>query len=207
MPTRMTRVRAVLAGALVLGVGATVTLAAWTSQDYTTGSFSTSRFVTQSTTDATGNGWQDNSVSPGATLQLNAGALSPGVTVAAAFGIRTTAGSIGGTESLQTPTSTTTPLPALWSSLQYRVYSSTASACTPTSSPSSGSNWIVGGSTTWSALSTAVAANATALAAAASSSPGAPAWFCFQVALPAGAANTLQGQSLVVTWLFSGTSS
>lgn len=206
MARRLTRVRALLAGGLVLGVGAAVTVAAWTAQDNATGSFATSTFVTQSSADA-GATWANNSVAPGATLQLGAGALSPGVTVAASFGIRTGTGSIGGNEALQTPTSTTTPLPALWTSLQYRVYSSTTSTCTATSAPASGSNWIVGSATTWSAMGTAVPANSTALAAATSSAPGTPTWFCFQVNLPTGAPNTLQGQSLVATWLFAGTSS
>lgn len=206
MPSRLTRTRALLAGGLVLGVGAAVTLAAWTAQDNATGSFTTSRFVTQSSADA-GTTWADNSAVPGAVLQLNAGALSPGATVAAVLGIRTTAGSIGGTEALQTPTSSTTPLPALWSSLQYRVYSSTTSTCTATSTPLSSSDWIIGSATTWSTMGTAVPVNSTALVAATTSSPGTPTWFCFQVGLPSGAPNTLQGQSLVVTWLFSGTSS
>jgi predicted ribosomally synthesized peptide with SipW-like signal peptide len=207
MATRLTRVRALLAGALVLGVGATVTLAAWTSQYYATGRFTTSLFVTQSTADPAGSGWADNSVSPGATLQLNAGSLSPGATVAAPFGIRTTTGSIGGTEALQSPTSSTSPLPDLWNYLQYRVYSSTTSTCTTTSTPTSSSNWIAGSASTWSAMATAVPANTTALAAAAASAPGTPTWFCFQVTLPSGAPNTLQGETIPISWLFIGTSS
>lgn len=207
MAARLTRVRAVLAGALVLGVGAAVTVAAWTSQDFAAGTFAASTFVTQSTADASGATWQDDSTPPGAALNLNAGSLSPGVVVAAPFGIEAIAGSVGGTVALQSPTSTTSPLPALWSALQYRVYSSSTSACTTTSTPASSSDWVVGSATTYVLLSTAVAVNSTALGAASSSAAGAPTWFCFQVTLPSGASNSLQGQSLVVTWQFVGTSS
>ncbi|GIJ27312.1 hypothetical protein Vqi01_24740 [Micromonospora qiuiae] len=47
---RLRRTRAVLAGALVLGMGTTSTLAAWSDGEYGTGSFTASTFGTESQT-------------------------------------------------------------------------------------------------------------------------------------------------------------
>ena len=46
-----------------------------------------------------------------------------------------------------------------------------------------------------------------ALAAATSAAPGAATGFCFEVTLPAGASNTLQGKTATATWQFVTTSS
>ena len=46
--TALLRVRALLAGALVLGLGGSVTLASWTDTEYAAGSFGASSFQTES---------------------------------------------------------------------------------------------------------------------------------------------------------------
>jgi|GEM_PF-5464807 len=45
--------KAILAGGVVLGVGAAVTLAAWTDQEWTTADFSSGSFTLQSSTAST----------------------------------------------------------------------------------------------------------------------------------------------------------
>ncbi|WP_405474452.1 SipW-dependent-type signal peptide-containing protein [Paenarthrobacter ilicis] len=75
------RLRAVLAGALVLGVGSSVTLAAWTDSDHATGSFGTSVFATESTAAkpyVASGPWAANDTVPGATLLFQATGMSPG---------------------------------------------------------------------------------------------------------------------------------
>ncbi|HVX07435.1 SipW-dependent-type signal peptide-containing protein [Humibacter sp.] len=194
--------RTLLAGGLVLGAGAAVTVAAWTAQDDAVGGFVTSRFSTESTVNG-GTSWSDNSTTP-ATLSLSAGALMPGDATAASFGIHATTGSVSGTESLQTPSGVAG---ALAPSLQYRVYRASSSACSATSAPAAGSDWLVGDAVGWAALSSTVPANSTPLAAGGTGAPGAPAWFCFQVRLSTDAPNSVQASGAQATWRFLGTSS
>jgi predicted ribosomally synthesized peptide with SipW-like signal peptide len=212
-----TRLRALLAGGLVLGVGATITLAAWTAHDDGRGTFSASSFLTQSTAVDSSGAWASNPSAPGASLQFNATGLMPGATIAAPFGIRTApntasspvTASAAGTESLQAPiaASGTSTTSGLWLYLQYRVFSSTSSTCTTTTTPSLPANWIVGGASTWASLSAAMAANSTAIAASTTTVPGTATWFCLQVQLPTTAPSSLQGGSAGVVWQFVGTSS
>ncbi len=199
---RLTRVRALLAGGLVLGVGAGVTLAAWTAQEHATGTFAASRFGTLSSADG-GATWTDNSTTA-AVLSLSPAALTPGDVTAASFGIRATAASVAGTVTVQTPTVGTG---ALTPYLRYRMYGGASSTCTTTSTPSGRTGWVVGDGSTWIALTAAVPANSTALAAAGASSDGAPVWFCFQVRLADDAPNSLQGSSTAATWQFLAASS
>ena len=186
----------------MLGAGAAVTLAAWTAQDSAVGGFAASRFGTESTVNG-GATWSDNSTTP-ATLSLGTVALMPGDVTAASFGIRATVGSVAGTESLQTPSGVAG---ALAPYLQYRVYRASGSACSATSTPAAGSDWILGGATSWVALSSTVPANGSSLAAGAASAPGTPLWFCFQARLGTDAPKSLQGSSGQATWQFLGTSS
>ena len=63
-----TRVRAVLAGALVLGVGASVTLASWSDSEYAAGTFTASTFRLESSTVA--NVWKDSTSGNDASLEI-----------------------------------------------------------------------------------------------------------------------------------------
>ena len=82
------RVRALLAGGLVLGVGATVTLAAWNDSEFATASFQAGTFNLQGSTDGTA--FADHASAPGAALgfSVNASALSPGDVVYAPYAVR-----------------------------------------------------------------------------------------------------------------------
>ena len=198
---RATRWRAVLAGGLVLGAGATATLAAWNDAEVATGAFASSVFDLQSQS-AGSPTYADHAAPPGASLTFNATAMSPGVSSYAWLNVRTTpASTVAGTVTLTALDRSGTLAPAL----EYRAVR-TVSA-NPTSACNAGafaapSVFIVGGTSTWVPLSTAPpAAVSNAIGAA-----GAAIGFCFDVRVLAGAANSFQGQAASATWTFTGTS-
>ena len=90
--TRGRKIRALLAGGLVLGVGAAVTLAAWTDDEWAIGNFGAGTFSIEGSTDGTT--YDEHPVEGEAAAlayELDAANLVPGQTVAAPFAIRTTA--------------------------------------------------------------------------------------------------------------------
>jgi len=82
---RSRKIRAILAGGMVVGVGAAVTLAAWNDSEFATGTFTAGSFDMVGSTDGTT--FSSHTTSPGATLpfSLNYNNLSPGSVVAAPF--------------------------------------------------------------------------------------------------------------------------
>ncbi len=86
-----TKARALLAGGLVLGVGAAVTLAAWTDNEWVRGVFGTGTFGIEGSTDGTA--FSDNPTSGDpAQLSFAVGAdnLAPGSQVYAGYAVRLT---------------------------------------------------------------------------------------------------------------------
>lgn len=200
-----TKVRALLAGALVLGVGATMTLASWTDQEFATGSFSASRFDTQSSID--NSAWADNTSAPGATISFSGSGMSPDTHRYGYVLIRTKANSVGGTLTFAAPAVTngvTDTTPFLGAALQYRAVAITGAACSASSFTGS-PTWIVGGTSSYASLATA-GSTGVALAAATATLPGAASGYCFDVYLPSGADTALQGKSATVTWTVTATS-
>lgn len=202
------RLRAVLAGALVLGVGSSVTLAAWTDSDQATGSFGTSVFATESTAAkpyVASGPWAANDTVPGATLLFQATGMSPGTAFYAPFAIRTTEKSVAGTVVLGVPSvvSSNSGAADLGAALRYRVVRS--ASCD--ASAFGGAPAFVVGSDGAKPLTQGQAAGVVnPLAAATINQPGAPTQFCFEVSLPAGANTALQGQTATVTWPVTATS-
>lgn len=82
------KIRAVLAGGLVLGIGAAVTLAAWNDSEFARGTFTAGTLNLEGSTNGTSFG--DNPVNSPATLGFTASTanLSPGDTVEAPFAVR-----------------------------------------------------------------------------------------------------------------------
>lgn len=206
--TALLRVRALLAGALVLGLGGSVTLASWTDTEYAAGSFGASSFQTESNVtkpyDASGP-WSSNEQSPG-TLVFEAASMSPGAVVYAPFAIRTKPGSVAGEVVLGAPSvsSSGTGESDLGAALRYRVVrAATCGASSFTGAPA----FVVGrdGAKPFTAGQAADVVNS--LAAASAALPGEPTHFCFEVTLPEGASNALQGQTATATWQFTATSS
>ncbi|WP_081765968.1 SipW-dependent-type signal peptide-containing protein [Arthrobacter sp. 31Y] len=202
------RLRAALAGALVLGVGSSVTLAAWTDSDQATGSFGASVFATESTAAkpyVASGPWAANDTAPGASLLFQATAMSPGTVFYAPFAIRTTEKSVEGTVALGIPavTSSGTGIADLGAALRYRVVRS--ASCD--AAAFGGTPAFVVGSDGGKPLTQGQAAGVVnPLAAATANQPGLPTQFCFEVSLPAGASTALQGQTATVTWPFTATS-
>ncbi|MFK0006398.1 SipW-dependent-type signal peptide-containing protein [Paenarthrobacter sp. NPDC090520] len=203
------RLRALLAGALALGIGGSVTLAAWTDSDYATGTFGASVFVTESNVtkpySAAGT-WSTNDTAPGGALVFTATAMSPGTVAYAPFAIRTKANSVAGEVVLGIPavTSSGTGTSDLGAALRYRVVrSATCDASAFTGTPA----FVVGSDGAKPFTQGQAAGVVNPLAAATASLPGAPTQFCFEVTLPVGANNALQGQTATATWQFTAASS
>lgn len=84
---------AILAGGLVLGVGAAMTLAAWNDSEFATGTFSSGQFDLEGSTDGTA--FSSSPTAPGKTLtfELDADLLSPDAVVYAPFAVQLSADS------------------------------------------------------------------------------------------------------------------
>ena len=199
-PFALRRVRAVLAGALVLGVGSAATLAAWTDREYGQATFTTRRFDTESSVNG-GTSWADNTVSPGATFTFDATAMSPSSVKYAQILIRTKTGSLAGT--LQVAGASITPAgtdeaTVLGAALRYRVIVSTATCAAGLFT--SGAIYVVG------SFAAPVALGTTGLSTSVTANGGSNTGLCFEVSLPSNAANTLQGKTSTAIWNIVATS-
>ncbi|WP_260980185.1 SipW-dependent-type signal peptide-containing protein [Agrococcus jejuensis] len=135
---RLLRLRALLAGGLVLGLGATATLAAWNDSEHATGTITAGSFGIVGATD--GATFTEHPAAPGATLTLvynpALGVLAPGSTATTRASVRLAAGSVPGTVTLQQPTFAaidTAADTALQSELRYsvRVVTGTTATAVP----------------------------------------------------------------------------
>lgn len=203
---RPARVRALLAGGLVLGIGGTVTLAAWTDAENASGTFAASRFSIEANVSnpySVTAPWTVNETAPGATLAFDAAGMYPEKITYAPIALRTRPGSVSGSATLLGAQVTDTPgtEPRLGAALVYRVVLSqacNAEAFRP------GAAFVVGSDTTFAPLTTGQRPDALAvLAPAGASTPGASTHFCFQVTLPKDADQRLQGTSATAVWRFS----
>lgn len=198
-PDWFSRVRALLAGALVLGVGATLTLAAWTDTEVAQGSFAASTFgiVGAAGTGASPSFTEHPTGSTPAALAftLTPNALSPGTTVYSRFIVKTTpATNVTGTVTLGGATVTGS---GLGTYLRYGVRTIPSTSNCDATSYAAGTSVVADGS-----LLTAGAASAQSLAAAGAS----PVAYCFAVTLPAGTVNAAQGLAAAATWTLTATS-
>ncbi|MEE6287269.1 SipW-dependent-type signal peptide-containing protein [Georgenia sp. MJ173] len=123
---RSKKVKAALAGGLVLGIGAAVTLASWTDQAYVDAQFGTSEFniQVQTTEEA---GWVEADQDAGAdasTLAFTvdfADALQPGDTVYAPLDLQTDETSVAGTVTLEPASADDAGTGGLFDALTYTV--------------------------------------------------------------------------------------
>jgi len=201
------KVRAALAGALVLGVGATATLAAWTDNEFGTATFSASVFDTESSVNGTT--FADNATAPGATMTVTAGGFSPDAHRYAFIDVRGKANSVSGTLALSGATVTNNPTtaPTLGGALQYRaVATAPGVACTAAAFTTGTPTFLVGSTASTVALTTA-GSTTVPLPAASASAPSTAVRFCFDVYLPINADTALQGKGATATWQITGTSS
>lgn len=191
---RFTRLRALLAGGLVLGVGTAITLASWTDQEFAKGDFKASTFGIVGSTDGTN--FAEHPSTPAAlSFSVSPNAMSPDTTVYARFVVKTTATTdIGGAVQLGGASVTGT---GLGTYLRYGVRTIPAgSACNATTYASG--TQVVGPNSPL----TAGAASTQSLAAGGAS----PIGYCFAVTLPGGTPNDAQGRTATATWTFTATS-
>ncbi|WP_460795041.1 SipW-dependent-type signal peptide-containing protein [Microbacterium sp. GXF0217] len=192
---RSLRVRAVLAGALVLGVGGSATLAAWTDQELASTTVTAGTFALASRTSTS-----DPFVSHGggaegtAVMTFNATGLYPGQVRSAWIQIQNT-GSIAGTVNLTTVgvTASGTASTALRDAVQVRYVPVAApgdmASCTTSTT----------GGTSVTGLASVPTLTALPIAA------GATVGYCIVLTLPTTTPTGAQGGSAVPTWTFTGT--
>ena len=193
---RYTKARAALAAALVLGVGTSLTLAAWSDDEFGTATFAASTFAVESQTSSST--WAAHEAANPATLVFNATAMSPGLSQFAFIDIRTTAATnIGGTAALSAVSAATgTLLPQL----EYRVVTTAAgTACNANAFTSATVPAYTASLSTGTAPPTATGA----LTAGGTSTVR----FCFDVRVKVGTASSFQGNTASATWVFTSTSS
>ncbi|AQY02439.1 SipW-dependent-type signal peptide-containing protein [Microbacterium foliorum] len=188
------RIRAVLAGGLVFGVGATMTLAAWNDSEHGNATFTAGRFDIVGATDGTT--FSSHPVGTPAALSFSApfSAMAPGNTVYSLFSVRTANPSVAGTLQLSV---TSTAGTGLGTYLRYGVRAIAGTTCNGTTYTAGtavvpdNSLMSVGGTGTQ-----AVSANG-----------GTTVNYCFAVTLPAATDNGAQGLTAIQTWQVVGTSS
>ncbi|MBB1012836.1 putative ribosomally synthesized peptide with SipW-like signal peptide [Dietzia kunjamensis] len=72
--------KALLAGGVVLGLGATMTLAAWTDDVWVNSTFSSGNFNVQAAVDSAGTSWLEHNVTPGGALTFTVAATAAAMT-------------------------------------------------------------------------------------------------------------------------------
>ena len=196
---RSRMIRAILAGGLVLGVGAAVTLAAWNDSEFASGTFSAGTFDMQGSIDGTTFG-QHAAATVGTAAVMSftvpATSLSPTDVTYGAFAVRLAAGTTNnGNVVIPAPTTTGTV-----TNLTYEAVRTTSMTCNSGTVDSVGPSLITAGTAV-----TAVAGPAafTLTKGATLAVPGAIQYICFKVTAGAG---LTQGQSGTVTWQFTATS-
>lgn len=190
--TRARKVRALLAGGLVLGVGAAVTLAAWNDSVFSTGTFESGSFNLEGSADGATYGEHDTAASAAdLEFSVNASNLAPGDTVSAPFAVRLDEATTYGANVVVQPSTTTGDV----TGLTYSLSTTSAFGCEAAASAD-----LVPAGTSFGAE--AGTANFD-LAAGAEGAEGEPAYLCFTVT----ADDALeQGQAGAATWEFLGTS-
>lgn len=192
---RSRRIRAVLAGGLVLGIGATATLAAWNDSEYSSATFTAGRFDIVGASDGTTFTSHAALGTPAAlSFVATPTAMAPGATTYALFSVRTANPSIAGTLQWNAIAPGTTGLAA---ALRYGVRTIAGTSCTSTT-------YAAGTSVVPDSSPLATNGTTTQVAAANAAST---VNYCVAVTLIAAADPAVQGTSTTLTWQVLGTSS
>ncbi|HKS02338.1 MAG TPA: SipW-dependent-type signal peptide-containing protein [Arthrobacter sp.] len=219
---KATKVRAILASGLVLGIGAAFTLAAWTDNEWVFGQSGNgggpgtkTYHMQQNTWTGTAGAavWDDKATAPGGalTFSVNADNLVPGSTVYAPMQLRAAAGSEALTARLtqavqSTPIDSATNSSVLYSELRYEAKQNVDKAlCNATGFAAVGTNIVPAGSPLSTISEPGVANNIVLPAAGDTVTDGAPVDICFALTLPSSAPETLQGLKTIPLWKFTST--
>lgn len=211
------KIAAIAAGALVVGLGATYTLASWNDSEWVWGGVDgtddpgvgTSDFNVQqnTTTPYDTAGWTDEASNPGGALTFTAGALSltPGDTIYAPVALRTEPGSDPAETTLQAAVAADGVTvedtgDALWDAIEVSVYTEDAAADTAATNTCDAAN-IGAWGTALAGISSLddTAGAAQSLADDAQSTQH----YCFELTLPETAGSELQGRTIAPAWEFA----
>lgn len=190
---RSRRIRALLAGGLVLGIGATAVLAAWNDSEFAQGTFTAGTFNMQGSTDGTT--FADHATAAAAaplSFTVNPATLSPGDTVFAPFAVRLAAGTTNAAVVTVSSEATTGTI----ANLSYSLVAPTAFGC---AAGTTGEELVPAAT----ALDTVPAETTFALPAGAAGAAGEAVNLCFAVTAGAG---LTQGQTATATWEFAAVS-
>lgn len=204
--SRSRKARAMLAGGLVLGVGAAITLAAWSDSEFATGTFTAGTFNLQGSTTSATAGFSDHASAGGAaalTFTAPFSNLSPGQTVYSPFWVRLAANTTSpATLDLVSVTSTDTAPGTNSANLAYSVYAIGATA-TCDATVTSGTPVVMGSGTTLATNAAVAGATPSLGNGTPVSNPGTATQLCFVVTAGQG---LVQGGSTSSTWQFTATS-
>lgn len=196
------KAKAILAGGLVLGIGAAVTLAAWNDSEFVIGEFGTGKFGITGSADGSNFGNHNSSAPAALSFTTTVSNMSPEEVVAAPYAVRVEKGSsYAASVTVGTVSGTGTAA----SQLTYGIFRvDSKSGCHPGAEATEQTE-IVPDGTPFTAMPTAVAgAEAFPVAAPADGTvDGTPAFVCIQV--KSGAVLT-QGATATATWEFVATS-
>ncbi|MFJ6415583.1 SipW-dependent-type signal peptide-containing protein [Paeniglutamicibacter sp. NPDC091659] len=190
----MRKIAAVLAGGLVLGIGAATTLAAWTDSQYATATFTAGIFKIESSINGTT--WTDHTAGAPAQLTLSAAGMSPGVSSFGYLDVRTTdASTLGGTVLLQAATKGSSDPQDMIDALEFRAKALNA-----------------GQTCDAAALGSAAFVDVTASPVVTGSQSLSPkkanvVRYCLQTQMKTSAPSSIQGKTANLTWTVLGTSS
>jgi len=209
------RIRALLAGGLVLGVGATATLASWNDREYATATFTSGKFDIVGSVNNGAFG-QHPSAGNAATLTFaiptgTTTAMVPGNVAYALFSVRTTAAadsatipgavnSVAGAVQL-TANANNSANGTLGQYLTYRVHTISGTSCTATTFAAGAPIIPASGAPEGDYPLSTSAVQTQPLAGAGADQVN----YCFAITLPPGAPNEAQGLTLNAGWTFVAT--
>ncbi len=196
---RWRQVRALLAGGLVLGLGASATIAAWTDSENASGDFRAGAFMIEANADGTWNNTRQ--------MTFTTGTMFPGSVTYAPVLLRTTPDTTVAGE-LKLSGAPASSSGAIIGSLEYRTVLQPVPAGSPrpacgAAAFTGGAQYVVGGSSSWQPLATALTAGSSQRLEAAQRST---LQYCFEVRLRTTAPNAAQGTSASSTWTWDATS-
>jgi len=212
--SRLTRGRvfALLSGGLVLGLGATATLATWSDNEWVFGGVDgatpgvgTSTFEVEQSRTLANTAWDQFETANGGLLTLDskALALTPGDSTYTHVSLRSTSTSVAGKINLLAATTAIAPQPVsasdLWAALRLRVVVTTGASPTCGAGSFTALATYAVGTFGAPALMTATPVTLdSSLSAAGANQQN----YCFEVTLPAGSADSLQGKKVTPAWQF-----
>ncbi|MGO4103553.1 SipW-dependent-type signal peptide-containing protein [Leifsonia sp. YAF41] len=200
--SRFTRLRAILAGALVLGVGASVTLASWNDSETATASLTAGRFDVVGSIDGGAFGHHAATSAAALNFPVPLSGMAPGTTTYALFSVKTANPSVAGTVAVAAASTNTTSGTGLGAYLTYGVKtiaSGATGACTAAS--------FAAGTTVVAPGSALTASQAAGVTLPVSANGADQINYCLAVTMPNSVDNAAQGKTSAPSWSFSAVSS